>query len=116
MMESGSSPGSSDIDASFNVSESLVPARDLKTAEVNVVDFDGLLKTPLLLQEDLKEGCGGQLWPAGMVLAKYLLRRHCSDLDDKIMSVTSSRTGAQINLFSFSPYLIFSPAVERLDD
>lgn len=78
-------PGGMKVD--FEVSESLVPMRDLKTAEQNTVSFDGLLEEPLILKEDLKEGCGGQLWPAGMVLAKYLLRQHRSDLSNKSMYV-----------------------------
>lgn len=70
-----------DSDApAFDVSEALVPPRDCKPAGCTNVSFDGLLEEPLLLEEDLKEGCGGQLWPAGMVLAKYLLTQHRSDL------------------------------------
>lgn len=86
---SSSPASSSNLDAPLNVSESLVPVRNHKAAQVISVSFDGLLKNPLLLKEDLKEGCGGQLWPAGMVLAKYLLRQHCSDLSGKTMSVCS---------------------------
>ncbi|KAL2010157.1 hypothetical protein VTN00DRAFT_5964 [Thermoascus crustaceus] len=71
---------SSDSDAPFGISESLVPARELKAAGITSVSFDGLLQEPLLLKEDLKDGCGGQLWPAGMVLAKYMLREHRTDL------------------------------------
>jgi hypothetical protein len=67
-----------------------VPPRELKTAGQSHVSFDGLLQRPLLLKEDLKEGCGGQLWPAGMVLAKYLLRQNQSTLVDKTMSVLLS--------------------------
>lgn len=81
------SPTSSDSDASFRVNESLAPLRSNKTAVTTSVNFDGLLKEPLLLKEDLKGGCGGQLWPAGMLLAEYLLRRHPVDLADKTMSV-----------------------------
>ncbi|MCJ1299273.1 hypothetical protein MMC08_002065 [Hypocenomyce scalaris] len=47
------------------------------------IDFGELLDPPLQLQQDLKEGCGGQLWPAGMVLAKYLLRLKRDELKDK---------------------------------
>ncbi|KAL4896329.1 putative methyltransferase-domain-containing protein [Aspergillus ambiguus] len=72
-----------DSDAAFDISESLVPVRDRKTAGHSTISFGGLLKEPLLLKEDLKEGCGGQLWPAGMVLARYLLRQRRSDLVDK---------------------------------
>ncbi|CAD0108543.1 unnamed protein product [Aureobasidium uvarum] len=59
----------------FDIDEELVPVRELKQAGVMEVDFDGLLKTPLRLEEDLKKGCGGMLWPAGMVMAKYLMRQ-----------------------------------------
>jgi protein N-lysine methyltransferase METTL21A len=65
--------------------ESLVPARINKTASTTAVTFDDFLEPPLLLHEDLKEGCGGQLWPAGMVLAKYMLQHHRHDLADKSM-------------------------------
>ncbi|KAL5366425.1 putative methyltransferase-domain-containing protein [Aspergillus floccosus] len=71
-----------DSDA-FDISESLVPVRDRKAAGHSTVSFGGLLKEPLLLKEDLKEGCGGQLWPAGMVLATYLLRQRRADLANK---------------------------------
>ncbi|KAF1973171.1 hypothetical protein BU23DRAFT_507190 [Bimuria novae-zelandiae CBS 107.79] len=67
----------------FGVSEDLVPPAVIKSAGVSEVDFDGLLSPPLKLQEDLKNGCGGQLWPAGMVLSKYMLRKHRDDLVGK---------------------------------
>ncbi|KAB8228525.1 putative methyltransferase-domain-containing protein [Aspergillus alliaceus] len=73
----------SGLDDSYDVSESLVPARILKSVGHTTISFDGLLKEPLTLKEDLKEGCGGQLWPAGMVLARYLLRQHPLDLNNK---------------------------------
>jgi protein N-lysine methyltransferase METTL21A len=69
----------------FGVSEELVPPAVIKSAGVSQVDFDGLLSPPLKLQEDLKNGCGGQLWPAGMVLSKYMLREHKDDIRDKTM-------------------------------
>lgn len=69
--------------------DSLAPPRELKAAVTTEVSFDGLLKEPLLLKEDLKDGCGGQLWPAGMTLAKYLLSRHAADLSNKTMWVTT---------------------------
>lgn len=71
----------------LKISESLAPPRELKAAVTTEVSFDGLLKEPLLLKEDLKDGCGGQLWPAGMALGKYLLSRHATDLSDKTMWV-----------------------------
>lgn len=65
--------------------ESLVPARAYRTPRTTTISFGDLLEPPLLLHEDLKEGCGGQLWPAGMVLARYMLRYHLNDLVDKTM-------------------------------
>jgi len=69
----------------FAVSEEFVQSRTHKQAATNSVDFDGLLQdSPLKLHEDLAKGNGGQAWPAGFVLAKYLLRKkrdelkHCS--------------------------------------
>lgn len=75
----------SNPDAIFNVSASLAPPRNNKAAEITELSFDGYLKEPLLLKEDLKNGCGGQLWPAGMVLAKYLLAHHTTDLSNQSM-------------------------------
>ncbi|EYE93520.1 uncharacterized protein EURHEDRAFT_414342 [Aspergillus ruber CBS 135680] len=77
------SPASADSTDPFDVSESLVPIRKPQEAGNSSVSFDGLLNDPLFLKEDLSEGCGGKLWPAGMVLAKYLLRQHQSDLANK---------------------------------
>ncbi|MCJ1308330.1 E2 SUMO-conjugating protein ubc9 [Agyrium rufum] len=65
-----SSPG-----LEFSISEELVPAQPTKVAGVTDLSFSGRLDPPLQLHEDLKEGCGGQLWPAGMHLAAYFLDR-----------------------------------------
>ena len=73
----------------FDIDEELVPVRELKQAGVMEVDFDGLLSgAPLRLEEDLKKGCGGMLWPAGMVMAKYLIRQDKDLFKDKMMLVT----------------------------
>ncbi|KAK3378590.1 putative methyltransferase-domain-containing protein [Podospora didyma] len=57
--------------------EELTPVPDYKrAANTASINFSGLLDEPLKLYEDLKSGCGGQLWPAGMVLAKHMLRYH----------------------------------------
>jgi hypothetical protein len=69
----------------FEVSHDLVPPAPIKSAGASEIDFDGLLSPPLKLHEDLKNGCGGQLWPAGMVLSKYMLRKHREDLAGKEM-------------------------------
>lgn len=75
----------SDDNDVFGISQDLVPPAVIKSAGVSEVDFDGLLSPPLKLQEDLKNGCGGQLWPAGIVLSKYMLRKHRADLSGKEM-------------------------------
>ncbi|KAF2035521.1 hypothetical protein EK21DRAFT_96744 [Setomelanomma holmii] len=67
----------------FGVSQDLVPPAPIKAAGITEIDFDGLLSPPLKLHEDLKNGCGGQLWPAGMVLSKYMLRNHAQSLVGK---------------------------------
>jgi len=54
----------------------LTPLPTYKAASTTSIDFSFLLDIPLQLHEDLKSGCGGQLWPAGMVLAKHMLRYH----------------------------------------
>lgn len=64
--------------------QDLVEARLQRASSTTNIDFDGLLDPPLVLHEDLAGGCGGQLWPAGMVLAKYLLR-HQELVKDKTM-------------------------------
>jgi hypothetical protein len=67
--------------------EDLAPLPEYKAAGTTEVDFAGLLGEPLKLHEDLKSGCGGQLWPAGMVLAKHMLRYHRERLQSARMSV-----------------------------
>ncbi|KAL1865657.1 hypothetical protein VTK73DRAFT_5103 [Phialemonium thermophilum] len=62
------------------VGEDLTPLPEYKAAGTTAVDFSGLLREPIKLHEDLKTGCGGQLWPAGMVLAKHMLRYHREQL------------------------------------
>lgn len=68
--------------------EDLAPLPEYKPAGTTEVDFAGLLGEPLKLHEDLTSGCGGQLWPAGMVLAKHMLRYHRDRLQHARMSVT----------------------------
>lgn len=74
------SPSPSPENDVFAISSSLIPERSPKPAATTSLTFDDLLPpyAPLLLHEDLQEGCGGQLWPAGMVLSKYMLRYHGS--------------------------------------
>lgn len=67
--DAGSRNGDADADA-------IAPLPEYKAAGETVIGFDGLLRpaADLRLREDLSEGCGGQTWPAGMVLAKHMLR------------------------------------------
>ncbi|KAG9244371.1 putative methyltransferase-domain-containing protein [Calycina marina] len=66
----------------LNIGEDLAPLPSYKAASTTSTDFSSLLDTLLQLHEDLKSGCGGQLWPAGMVLAKHMLRYHRTDLKE----------------------------------
>ncbi|KAK4551950.1 Protein-lysine N-methyltransferase efm6 [Recurvomyces mirabilis] len=65
----------------FAISEDFVQSPTHRQAGTKKVDFDGLLQDkPLELHEDLAKGNGGQAWPAGHVLAKYLLRMKRDEL------------------------------------
>ena len=79
-----------DEDEPLAIREDFIQSPTHKPASTTTLDFDHLLPTPLKLHEDLSEGCGGQLWPAGMVLAKYILHRHKNDLKGKTMFVRSN--------------------------
>jgi hypothetical protein len=72
----------------FHISEDLVELPVIQHAGIISIDFDGLLSRPLQLHEDLAKGCGGRLWPAGMVLSRYMLRMHRESLRSKSMYVT----------------------------
>ncbi|KAI5809576.1 putative methyltransferase-domain-containing protein [Peziza echinospora] len=61
------------------LSESFVPTAPRLDARITETTFDGLLSPPLRLHEDLARGCGGQIWPAGNTLAKYVLRNFSND-------------------------------------
>ncbi|KAF3934574.1 hypothetical protein ABW20_dc0100324 [Dactylellina cionopaga] len=62
----------------FKFPQDLVPLREnLQPGRVTTTTLDGTLtKTPLQLIEDLTNGCGGQLWPAGVRLAKYFINKY----------------------------------------
>ncbi|KAK2590630.1 Protein-lysine N-methyltransferase efm6 [Conoideocrella luteorostrata] len=62
------------------VSEDLTPLPDLKQAGNARIDFDGQLSVPLEYHEDVRTGCGGQTWPAGLVLGKHILRYHREEM------------------------------------
>jgi hypothetical protein len=71
----------------FGITEEFVQSPVHRPAGTSSIDFDGLLQPGLKLHENLANGNGGQAWPAGMVLAKYLLRRERDGLKDCSMSV-----------------------------
>ncbi|KAK2861296.1 hypothetical protein FQN49_004350 [Arthroderma sp. PD_2] len=75
------------------VSDSLVPPREIQCPGTSTVSLDGILNPPLQLREDLKEGCGGQIWPAGVVLSKYMIEKHASDLQGKTILELGSGSG-----------------------
>ena len=72
----------------LSISEDLVPSQTLTPSQQVTLAFDGLLTPPLLLQTNETE-CGGKLWPAGMVLAEYLLCDKMDELAGKTMFVRS---------------------------
>ena len=76
----------------LTVAEDLVPLRDEEVQSTISMNLDGLLNPPLTLKQDMKEGCGGKTWPAGMVLAEYLLRCRLDSLKARTMSVSSKPT------------------------
>lgn len=78
--------GSEEGDA-LGITEAFVESPVHKAASTSSIDFDGLLQPGLKLHENLANGNGGQAWPAGMVLAKYLLRTRRDDLKHCSMSV-----------------------------
>ncbi|KAK3360195.1 putative methyltransferase-domain-containing protein [Lasiosphaeria hispida] len=67
---------SPDFSPFASTNEGLTALPKYKAAGDTALDFGGLLDDPVKVHEDLASGCGGQLWPAGMVLAKHMLRYH----------------------------------------
>lgn len=68
----------------LSISEDLVPSTDQIPSQEVILAFDGLLSPPLVLQTNETE-CGGKLWPAGVVLAEYLLRNKMGETEGKKM-------------------------------
>lgn len=73
----------------LSISEDLVPSTDQIPSQEVILAFDGLLSPPLVLQTNETE-CGGKLWPAGVVLAEYLLRNKMGETEGKKMFVCSN--------------------------
>lgn len=57
------------------------PEPEKSNVGVSNLTFDGLLNEPgLRVEEDGgAAGCGGKLWPAGELLARYMIRRGLGD-------------------------------------
>ena len=68
--------------------DELVPQMPSEASAIVSLSFHGLLDPPLRLQTDQTE-CGGKLWPAGEVLAQFLLSQH--NMGGKTMFVRPSR-------------------------
>ena len=75
----------------FALTEDLVQSPIHKPAGTLTLDFDGLLNPPLQLNEDVSGGNGGQAWPAGMILAQYLLRAKRGEMKNASMLVLTVR-------------------------
>lgn len=75
-----SSPASSTGFDPLAFDQDFTPLPEYKPAGDAALDFGGLLGAPLKVHEDLSSGCGGQTWPAGLVLARHMLRYHREDL------------------------------------
>ena len=73
------------LDPVSAISEDLTPLPILKIKGDTDITFDGQLSRPLRYHEDVRTGCGGQTWPAGMVMGKHLLRYHRQQLQDARM-------------------------------
>jgi hypothetical protein len=74
MSAQATSPPSSPEKDFFSFGEDYIKSPEHIPATIESIDFDRLLDKPLLLHQDLGSGCGGMLWPAGLRLAKYLLK------------------------------------------
>lgn len=68
----------------LSISEDLVPSTIETPSQQVILSFDGLLTPPLVIQTNETE-CGGKLWPAGMVLAEYLLRNKMDEMEGRKM-------------------------------
>ena len=74
-----------ELSSPLEIGEDFAPVPEYKAASTTSITFSDLLDNPLQLHEDVKSGCGGQLWPAGIVLAKHMLSYHRSSLKNARM-------------------------------
>ena len=99
--------GSADDELSIlSISEDLVPSPIPIPSQQVILSFDGLLHPPLVLQTNETQ-CGGKLWPAGMVLAEYLLRNKMAEVQGKTMFVRSDAVPLLLLAPTIIPFLVF---------
>ena len=75
---------SESVDEELTFGEDLVQSPPQRAPETSSIDFDGVV---LRMHEDVKNGNGGQVWPAGRILARYLLWVRRDELRDSTMFV-----------------------------
>ena len=94
------SPEENENDFFSSFGEDFVKSPEHIPASIKSVDFGGLLEPPLLLHEDLAAGCGGMLWPAGMRMAKYLLKMKKEEIRnaESMCVATTSISSCDLNL------------------
>ncbi|KAI1041687.1 hypothetical protein LB505_009995 [Fusarium chuoi] len=105
-----SSPPSSPLIDSVTISEEIAPLPSFKASGVATVDFDGVLSSPLKVHEDVRSGCGGQTWPAGMLLGKHMLRYHKDRLADARIWRRSHRSCRRLRMPASEPVASDRPA------
>lgn len=88
-----------------SVSEDLTPLPNLKQAGNTRLDFDGQLSQPLAIHEDVRTGCGGQTWPAGLVLGKHMLRYQKDQMRNARMYVVLFLLSRGQNVAFIMPHL-----------
>ncbi|KAL8775674.1 MAG: hypothetical protein Q9209_000170 [Squamulea sp. 1 TL-2023] len=102
-------PANQLVNLDFSISEDLVPSTNPIYPSRVSINFDGLLAYPLLLQNDPTK-CGGQLWPGGMVLAKYVLRTKMIQLQGRTileLGAGSGLVGLALSLHHIQPSSIY---------
>jgi len=80
-----------DSEDDFTIGEDFVASPERKAPQTSRINFDGVLQPGVVLHQDLANGNGGQAWPAGMVLTKYLLRKKRDEMRGASMSVGEHR-------------------------
>ena len=61
--------------------------------EVMQVTLDNTGRPPLAIYQDVKDGCGGMIWPAGIALIHYLLSLEKGMFRNKKVVELGSGTG-----------------------